>query len=218
MIVLKAFSLIGETQKLVNELKSLNLSNAFDVLEWFYKTIDFNSMFEDREISDYVYATLVSAGYTTNSDPVSDLTSFKKLMNSGSSASEMDIAESLIRQALNAIKEHHSLDMTLICLIQAFNEKYNKKFAYSYMMDNMKKCIGEKIVYTGRRNGEYFIETGVLTYVSDFKFFTVNGQEIEFFGDDVTILNIQSSTGEIIFNNNVPAVTPENKENIMQFS
>lgn len=215
---MKSFSLIGETQKLIDELKSLNLSNAFDVLEWFYKTIDFNSMFEDNEISNYVYATLVSAGYTTNADPVSDLTSFKKLMNSASTASEMDIAESLIRQALKAIQEHHALDMTLICLIQAFNEKFNKKFAYGYMMENMKKSIGEKIVYTGRRNGEYFIETGVLTYVSDFKFFTVNGQEIAFFGDEVSILNIQSSTGEIIFNNNIPTVTSENKENIMQFS
>lgn len=215
---MKAFNLVGEVQKLVDELKSLNLSNAFDVLEWFYKTVDYNSMFEDIEISNYVYATLVSAGYMTSADPETDLASFKKLMNSASTANEIEIAESLIRQALHAIKEHHSLSMTLICLIQTFNEKYNKKFAYGYMMENMKKCIGEKIVYTGKRNGEFFIETGVLTYVSDFKFFTVNGEEIEFFGDDVTILSIQSSTQEIIFNNNVPTDTQETKENVMQFS
>ena len=215
---MKAFSLEGEVQNLIDELNKLNLSNAFDVLEWFYKTIDFNSMFDDKNISNYVYRTLANAGYETNLDPVSDLASFKKLMNSGQTASEIEIANALIRQALYAIKESHSLDMTLICLIQAFNEKYNKKFAYNYMMVSLKDCIGEKIVYTGMRNGEYFIETGVLTYVSDFKFFTVNGKEIEFFGDDVSILTIQSETGKIIFNNNVVPEEPNTEKNIMQFS
>lgn len=215
---MKSFSLVGEAQKLIDEFNGLNLSNAFNVLEWFYKTIDFNSMFEDKDISSYIYSTLTNVGYQTNLDPVDDLANFKRLMNSGTTASSIDIANALIRQILYTIKESNSLSMTMICLIQAFNEKYNKKFAYNYMMENLKECIGEKIVYTGLKNGEYFIKAGILTYVSDFKFFTVNGQEIEFFGDDETILTIQSEMGKIVFNNDVAPEQPKLEKNIMQFS
>lgn len=213
---MKVFSLEGEVQNLINELNNLNLSNAFNVLEWFYKTIDFNSMFEDKNIASYVYSTLTNAGYQTMLDPVSDLASFKRLMNSGQTASEIDIANALIRQILYSIKDAHSLDMTLICLVQAFNEKYNKKFAYGYMMENLKECIGEKIVYIEKANGQYFIRTGVLTYVSDFKFFTVNGKKVEFFGDDVTILTINSESGKLLFNNNIAPEDQHSEKNLMQ--
>ena len=215
---MKAFSLEGEVQNLIDELKNLNLSNAFSVLEWFYKTIDYKSMFEDKNISSYVYSTLREAGYQTMQDPVSDLANFKKLMNSASTAKELDVANAIIRQILYAINEYQSLDTTLVCLIQAFNEKYNKQFAYGLMMANLKECIGEKVVYTGMKNGEYFIDRGILTYVSDFKFFTVNGEEIELFGDDTVILNIESATGKTLFNNNVSKEEPRPEKNVMQFS
>lgn len=213
-----SFNLEGEVQNLIDELKGLNLSNAFSVLEWFYKTINYRSMFEDSNIASYVLSTLREAGYQTVQDPVSDLANFKKLMNSGLSANEIEVAKGLIRQIIYAIQECHSLDMTLICLIQAFNEKYNKQFAYGLMMENLKECIGEKIVYTGMKNGEYFIQRGILTYVSDFNFFTVNGEEIELFGVDTTILTIESSTGKILFNNNVSKDEPQPEKNVMQFS
>lgn len=215
---MKAFNLMDEVQKLIDELKTINLSNAFSVLEWFYKAIDYNSMFEDKDISNYVFNTIKEAGYLPVLDPVKDLASFKQLMNSGASSSELEIANALIRQILYAIGESRSLDMTLICLIQAFNEKYNKQFAYGLMMENLKECIGEKIVYTGIKNGEYFIETGILNYVSDFKFFTVNGVEIELFGDETSILTIQSATNKILFNNNVTPEEPHHEKNVMQFT
>lgn len=215
---MKAFNLVEEAQKLIDELNNINLSNAFSVLEWFYKTIDYNSMFEDKNISNFVFSTLKEAGYLPILDPVKDLASFKQLMNSGASASELEIANALIRQILYAIKDSHSLDATLICLIQAFNEKYNKQFAYGLMMENLKECIGEKIVYTGMKNGGYFIDAGILTYVSDFKFFTVNGVEIELFGEEPSILTIQSSTGKLLFNNNVSPEEPRPEKNVMQFT
>ncbi len=215
---MKAFNLIGEVQKLIDELNEINLSNAFSVLEWFYKAIDYNSMFEDRNISGYVFDTLKGAGYQPMLDPVKDLASFKQLMNSANSVSELDIANALIRQIMYVIRESHSLSMTHISLVQAFNEKYNKQFAYDFMMKNLKECIGEKIVYTGMKNGEYFIQTGVLTYVSDFKFFTVNGVEIELFGEETAILTIQSSTGKILFSNNMRQEEPRPEKNVMQFT
>ncbi|MDE6141890.1 MAG: hypothetical protein K2G03_04740, partial [Bacilli bacterium] len=180
--------------------------------------IDYNSMVEDKDISNYVFSALKEAGYLPILDPIKDLASFKQLMNSASSSSEVEIANALIHQILYAIRESHPLDMTLICLIQAFNEKYNKQFSYGLMMKNLKECIGEKIVYTGMKNGEYFIQTGILNYVSDFKFFTVNGVEIELFGDEISILTIQSPTGKILFNNNVSPEEQHNEKNMMQFT
>lgn len=215
---MKAFSLEGEVQNLIDELRRLKLSNAFTVLEWFYKTIDYNSMFEDKNISNYVFSALTEAGYQPMQDPVSDLANFKKLMNSGASASEIEVANGLISQILYAIENSQSLDTMLISLIQTFNERFNKQFAYGLMMENLKECIGDRILYTGMRNKQYFIQRGILTYVSDFKFFTVNGEELEFFGDDTTILTIESSTGKTLFRNDASKEEPRPEKNVMQFS
>lgn len=198
-----AFDICEETSKLINDFNHINFNNALSVLEWLYKALEFNSMFEDKNISDYIYNTLTAAGYKTMNNPIIELSNFTKLMQSGKNVNVMEIANSLISQVLSVIKSYYSLDPSLICLIQTFNEKFNKNFTYNYMMENLRQYIGEEVIYTGLKNNEYFIKTGRLFAVNDFKSVIIGREEVLLFEGDIILKTIQARDGKNLFNNNI---------------
>lgn len=196
-------NLKNEARNLMVNFDKIDFYNVYSVLEWFYQVIDFNSMFEDNAISNYIYQRLVEKGYRELEDPKSELKAFNELLGKKDNVDSGLIGRSLISQIMTFIKKGQSLDMSLICLIQIFNERFNKELATTSMMNSLKQNIGTEVVYVGFRNGTQFLKTGTLDNVEDFKSITIDGERIPFIGFNIAIVKIQSVGGKELYNNSL---------------
>lgn len=184
----------------LQELDNVQINDPLCVLEWFYKVIDANIMFETNEVSSYVYNKLKSSGYRETIDAVDEAKTYYTLMK-GNLIDDISLSRNIISLILSKLKESKSLDLALISFVVVFNEKYNKESILKFMMEKLHKNIGNRVVFYIINNNEFELKTGELEEVDDYHTVTIDHIIYPFNGDNIGIVKIASQNGNVLYNN-----------------
>lgn len=188
-----------ELSELLNSFEKADLNNAVSVLEWFYKSI--NQLLVSENQTEIIYNRLIEKGYKEISSAKEELDCYNMLMKDKESASAERIGYVLISLILKSLKEYQTLDMSLVCFIRIFNERFNNEKTYSNMMNYLNESIGKNIIFSGYINGSSFLKNGILEKVDAYKTITVNGERIPFIGYNTAIATVYDDNGNLLYSN-----------------
>lgn len=191
---MESFNLMVEIKNLMNSFSKLDISNPNEILKWLYLAIDYNSMFEDSTISEYVLMTLRKNGYKDTNDK-NNLRKYNELILSKKYSSS-EIARYIIGEVMSEINICGYLSTSTLYIIRIFNEKFNKSFTEGYMLDSLNRYAGKNIIYIIYENNSFSIKSGVLNAVSNHSV-TIDGVEISL--NDIK--EIQATDGNRLYNN-----------------
>lgn len=191
---MESFNLMVEIKNLMNSFSKLDISNPNEILKWLYLAIDYNSMFEDSTISEYVLMTLRKNGYKDTNDK-NNLRKYNELILSKKYSSS-EIARYIIGEVMSEINICGYLSTSTLYIIRIFNEKFNKGFTEGYMLDSLNRYAGKNIIYIIYENNSFSIKSGVLNAVSNHSV-TIDGVEISL--NDIK--EIQATDGNRLYNN-----------------
>lgn len=191
---MESFNLMVEIKNLMNSFSKLDISNPNEILKWLYLAIDYNSMFEDSTISEYVLMTLRKNGYKDTNDK-NNLRKYNELILSKKYSSS-EIARYIIGEVMSEINICGYLSTSTLYIIRIFNEKFNKDFTEGYMLDSLNRYAGKNIIYIIYENNSFSIKSGVLNAVSNHSV-TIDGVEISL--NDIK--EIQATDGNRLYNN-----------------
>lgn len=191
---MESFNLMVEIKNLMNSFSKLDINNPNEILKWLYLAIDYNSMFEDSKISEYVLMTLRKHGYKDTNDG-NNLRKYNELILSKKYTSS-EIARYIIGEVMSEINICGSLSTSILYIIRIFNEKFNKGFTEGYMLDSLNKYAGKNIIYIIYENNSFSIKSGMLNSVSNSSV-TIDGVEISL--NDIK--EIQATDGNRLYNN-----------------
>lgn len=209
---MREFNLQNEVNNLLESLDDVDFSNVKSILGWFYKGIDYNSMYENLEIAKYVYFKLKENGYRAMVNPEEELKTFNALINSKGKVDPGILGKSIISQIMESIRKCRSFNTSLTYLIEMYNQLYNKEYACSIMMNSLKNNIGNEILYVAFNEGVRILRTGTLLNVEPYKSITVTDPEsspgyggirIPFVGFRTAITSIHSSSGMCLYSNSL---------------
>lgn len=190
---MESFNLLVQIKTLLDEFSKIDVSNPNEVLKWLYLSIDYNSMFEDSTISEYILLTLRKHGYKDSNDG-NNLRKYNELILSKKYTSN-EIAKYIIGEVMSEINICGSLSTSVLYIIRIFNERYNKEFTEKNMLDNLNRYVGKNVIYI-IYNNSFTIKSGVLNSVSK-DHIIINGEEISL----KDIKEIQASDGNRLYNN-----------------
>lgn len=176
----------------------LNGTNA--ILEWFYKIINYDLVFETYVQATNLYNKLSSYGFTDQLDIKDEVACFKKLMQKEDDY-EQRVGYYIIALIMCSLKENKPLNETLKQFICLYNEIYNKKSTYEYMMESLRDAVNTDVVFTLMRYGKPELKTGKLEKVEDYHSVTINGEVYSFVGVYSEINKITDSYGKVLYNN-----------------
>lgn len=203
----------------ISELDRVDLTNPLAVLEWFYKVCDASIMFELSEVSDLIYRKVSSNGYREVISDEEEAKTYYSLINARMMNMD-DLANNIIALILRNLKEHKTLDLTILSFIKIFNEKFNSESIFNLMMEKLKNNIGSRVVVNVVSNNEFSLKVGILNQVDDYVSINVDGETIPFIGKNVAISKINSINGNNLYNNSrvIPSMDLSNVTNIARLN
>ncbi len=191
----------------INELDNVDLTNPLFVLEWFYKVADASIMFDLPEVSDIVYQKLIKNGYKEIITDEEEARTYYSLTTMRMMNMD-DLAKNIISLILKRLKEHKSLDLSIMSFVNIFSEKFNSESVFRLMMDRLKSNIGSRVVVNVIIDNDFKLKVGVLNVVNDFASVTIDDEVIPFIGNNIAINKIASSNGNTLYNNSriIPSI------------
>lgn len=203
----------------ISELDKVDLTNSLSILEWFYKVSDASIMFEINEVSDLVYNKLVNNGHKEIISDEEEAKTYYSLINARILNMD-DLARNIIALILKHLKEHKTLDLTILSFIKIFNEKFNSELVFSLMMEKLRNSIGTRVVVNVVSNNEFVLKVGELNQVDDYVSIVVDGETIPFIGINNAINKIASQTGNTLYNNSrvIPSMDLSDSTNIVKLN
>lgn len=193
------FDLIKEIRTLLNELETVDTHDYNAVLSWFYKSIYFNNMYEDRDISKFVLECLKE--FTDNLTDEEYYNQVRALLINSSEPDASLIARSLIAQIKKRLQNQEVLDENLIAFIRIYNERFNQQATNEIMMESLKKSIGENVIYVCIKDGQFNLKNGVMDSVEEYQSVNISGNKIPFIGYNIGIKTIYANDGSPLYNN-----------------
>lgn len=193
---MNSINLTSEVNKIIEEFDSLDHSNTKKVLEWFYKTKEFNSMYESPMIREYILGELSLEGQHTKENFNE---TFKRVLK-GETLSKID-EENILTEILSSIQINEGITERLISLLEIYVEKYDLYYANDLMMEKLEKHIGKRVVLMGYYHGDRIFLNGPLDNVIPYESVTVDSVIYPFIGSGVALTQISSSTGEKLYSN-----------------
>lgn len=185
---------------LINEFSELKTADNLSILDWFYRAINYRSIFESR-FKETIVTVLKEKGVTELTTPKEELESFKSLMKKDETSNVESIGNTLLSLILKSLIENHSITPYLEQLIIVYNETYNKEKTFSEMMRKLKSAIGEEIVFVLIRNRAVELITGKLESVNAYNNVVIDGIEYPFVGQNIEINKISTSSGLVLYSN-----------------
>lgn len=198
---MEQYNLESEINNVLNLFETTNMSDVVSILEWFYKTLDNQIIFENDKSADMLYKALISNNYHEIDSPIEELECYKRLMKKSDDNSKERVGYQLISLIMKSLKEHKRISSVLRQFIEIYNETYNKEKTYASMMNSLKECVGESVTYVVLLKGEIKLLTGILESVEEYKSVTINGERYPFVGYQVEISKITSIYGKTLYNN-----------------
>lgn len=195
------FNLIEEINKILNEFDNVDMHDIKAILSWFYKAIYLGNMYEDADIAKRLLERLTSHGYETTISEEDYLHNVRTLIVESDPINEELIAKSLLSAIIRKLKNKEVLDENLNTFIRIYNERFNRTVTNRIMMESLKQCIGENIIYVCIKDEKFSLNNGVLDAVTDYQSISVNGENIPFIGYNIGIKTIHASDGKYLFNN-----------------
>lgn len=183
------------------QLNEVDINDASSILMWFYRVKDANIMFETYEVSDSVYKRLTGSGYDETQRLEEEKEVIKLISGSSENINKNILARQIISIILKKIRNHESLDLATISLVEMFNEIYNRDAIFSYMMERLHESVGLRVTFNIIRDGNYSLLTGVLNEVDDYKSITVDGVKYSFIDINIGIRKITTVSGNVLYNN-----------------
>ena len=190
-----------DVKKLMERFDTLDLQNVKDVLEWFYDTQEYRSMFEDADIADHIRTRLLESGYSKTLTPRDELDIYEKLIKKSDDVDEEEVGKLIVSQLLTFLTNKDEISIVLWSFIEIYNELYNKEKTTSKMMQNVREYIDKDVVCVGFHANKSLFLTGVLEEVNDFDSIRLAGDIYTFIGDDTAISGIYTPEGKTLYRN-----------------
>lgn len=198
---MEQFNLKKEVDTQISKFEAALSRDTVSILEWFYNALNMNMIFEDEDISNTLYKSLIAKGYEEINNPIEELECFKSLMKRDVDTSPERIGQSLISLIMKNLHEHMRLTPPLVQFIEIYNETYNQERTYASMMNLLHEEIGKSVTFVVIVNNQIKLLTGVIEEVEDYKTITISGEKYPFIGFQVAISKITSNFGKILYNN-----------------
>lgn len=200
-----AFNLNKNVNDLLYAFDNIDFSSVVNILDWFYDMIDYNSVFEEKMISEYIYNRLAKEGYTPRLSTMENLNGLRNFLSDTDHQDPIKFGNFLLSQILLNIKEHIGIDNGLLTLVEIYNQKYNVENTSRKMMESMREYIGTDVICLGYKDGKRFFKTHHLDGLEPFKSVTLDNIKIPFIGFGIAISKISSKDGKVLYDNkNIP--------------
>ncbi len=203
---MERFDLEANTANLINEFDKASFNGTLSILEWFYKALNYKSLFEG-EFAETIYKRLINQGYTGIQNPTDELNCYKAIMQNSSTLNSEKLGSTIISLLLKSLSEKAPIPSSLVQFVEIYNEIYNKEATHVEMMKNMQESIGESVVFVVIREGRVELLTGKLNEVDPYHSVTINEEKYPFIGFNIEINKITNNDGKILFNNHLASTT-----------
>lgn len=198
---MEQFDLKTATNILLDEFYMISDKDTIALLEWFYRAINYKSIFEVPENAKKIYNRLLSRGYEEVKNSHEEYECFKKLMERTVDDSEERVGSYLISLVMKSLKENKPLPVSVEQLICIYNETYNKKHTYENMMASLETSVGGSVVFVISEYGKLNLLTGTLVDVDPFHSVTIDNEIYAFIGSERVISKITDINGKVLYNN-----------------
>lgn len=196
---------------LINEFNETSMKDNTSILEWFYKSLNYKSIFRSRFL-DTIIKSLKDKGIREIKDSNEELETFKRLMKNESELDIFELSDALLSLILRSLVEHQTITPYLEQLILVYNETYNNENIYKEMMSKLKSAIGENVVFVLIKNGNVNLFSGKLESVDSYNSVVIDGREYPFIGHNIEINKI-SCDGIILYSNVISSPKDDLKDN-----
>lgn len=203
---MERFDLEANTANLINEFDKASFNGTLSILEWFYKALNYKSLFEG-DFAETIYKRLIERGYTEVLNPVDELNCYKALIQTSNDLNSEKVGYTIISLLLKNINEKTPISPDLAQFVEIYNETFNKEKTHAGMMKNIQDSIGENVVFVIIRDGRIELLTGTLNEVDPYHSVTIDEERYPFIGFNIEINKITNQDGKVLFNNHLASTT-----------